>query len=83
MDIILLEYEKTQCSKIEKEVTITSMVIVVASSTETPCLSEKQAFDCNQKIACGALSILGHKSQVDWTECAYPKLAENFKTTDG
>lgn len=82
MDKVLLEYEKCQCTKIEKEVTLTSMVIEESSPAETPCLNAKQAFDCNQKKACGVLFILGNKGRVDWAECTHPKLTEISKTTD-
>jgi len=79
MDRIVLEYEQCQCSKIEKEVTITSMIIEksdqAAANAAVNRIIEKQAFDCNQKISCGVFSIWGKSTRVDWSECTHPKLA--------
>lgn len=76
MDKVVLEYEQCSCSKISMEVTITSMIIEKSDQTAAKRIIEKQAFDCNQKIACGVFSILGKDSRVDWSECTHPKLAE-------
>ena len=83
MDKVFFEYEKCQCTKIKKEVMITSMVIEESSPVETPWLHAKQAFDCNQKNACGVLFILGNKRRIDWAECTHPTLAEVSENTDG
>jgi hypothetical protein len=49
LEKVLLEYEQSDCSKVEKKVTITSMVIKESNEAVTPCLGAKQAFDCDQK----------------------------------
>ena len=76
MDKIYLEYEQCQCSKFEKIVTVTSMVIEDPNPDALPHAGVKQAFDCDQKIACGVLIISGKKRQLNWAECTHPKLAE-------
>ena len=76
MDKIFLEYEQCQCSKINKEITITSMIIEKSDQITAKRIIEEQAFDCNQKIFCGVFSIWGKSSRVDWSECTHPKLAE-------
>ena len=45
----LLEYDHCPCSKINKEVTITSMVIKESNEAAAPGRDDKQAFDCDQK----------------------------------
>jgi hypothetical protein len=45
MNKVHLEYEQCRCSKIRKEVTVTSMVIEDPGPDATPYLSVKQAFD--------------------------------------
>ena len=80
MDTIVLEYEQCQCSKIEKEVTITSMITEksdhLTANAAAKRIIEKKAFDCNQKIFCGVFSAFGKNSRVDWSACTHPKLAE-------
>ena len=76
MDKIFLEYQQCQCSKINKEITITSMIIEKADHVAAQCMIEEKAFDCNQKMACGVFSTWGKSSRVDWSECTHPKLAE-------
>jgi hypothetical protein len=83
MNKVLLDYEQCRCRKIDKEVTITSMVIEEPGASETPELSVKQAFDCNQKEACGVLSILGNERRFDWAGCTHPNLSEASETKSG
>jgi hypothetical protein len=71
---IMLEYEQSHCSKAEKTVTITSMVIKESNEAATLCLGEKLAFDCDQKQACGVLTILGKEKQIHWNVCTHPKI---------
>ena len=67
MEKILLEYEQCHCSKVNKKVTITSMVIKESNEGATPDGDNKQAFDCNQKENCGVLTILGkERFRLDW-----------------
>ena len=74
MEKILLEYEKCHCGKVNKEVTIISMVIKDSSEEAVPDGDPKQAFDCNQKEHCGVLTISGKKIIIDWIECSHPDL---------
>ena len=74
MEKILLEYENFRCSKISKEVTITSMVIQKSNEAAAPGRDDKQAFDCDQKEHCGVLTISGKNRLIDWTGCKHPKL---------
>jgi hypothetical protein len=74
LEEILLEYEQSHCSKVEKTVTITSMVIKESNEAATLCLGEKQAFDCDQKQTCGVLTILGKEKQIHWNVCTNPKI---------
>jgi hypothetical protein len=74
LEKILLEYEQCHCSKVNKKVTITSMVIKESNEEATPDGDNKQAFDCNQKENCGVLTILGKERLFDWAECTNPKL---------
>jgi len=74
LEKILLEYENFKCSKIPKEVTITSIVIKESNEAVAPCRDDKQAFDCDQKEHCGALTILGKNRRNNWTGCAHPKI---------
>jgi hypothetical protein len=76
MDKVYLEYEQCRCSKFEKEVTITSMVIEDPNPDATPRVSVKQAFDCDQKISCGVLTMLGKSRRLNWADCTHPNLAE-------
>jgi hypothetical protein len=80
MDTIALEYEQCHCSKINKEVTITSIITEKsdhsAANAAAKRIIEKQEFDCNQKIFCGVFSTFGKSSRVDWSACTHPKLAE-------
>lgn len=75
MEKILLEYEQSHCSKVDKKVTITSMVIKESNEAMTPCLDAKQAFDCDQKQTCGMLTMLGNEKQINWNMCTHPKLS--------
>lgn len=75
MEKILLEYEHCHCRKLNKEVTITSMVITESGDKAVPDEGKKQAFDCNQKLNCGVLTILGKERKIDWTECSHPDLS--------
>ena len=75
MEKIMLEYEQSHCSKVEKTVTITSMVIKESNEAATLCLGEKQAFDCDQKQTCGTLTILGKEKLINFNVCAHPKLS--------
>jgi len=74
LEKVLLEYEQADCSKVEKRVTITSMVIKDSNEAATPCLGSKQAFDCDQKETCGVLTILGKEKLINWTVCTHPKI---------
>jgi len=56
LEKILLEYEQCHCSKVNKKVTITSMVIKESNEEATPDGDNKQAFDCNRKENCGVLT---------------------------
>jgi hypothetical protein len=76
MNKVHLEYEQCRCSKIRKEVTVTSMVIEDPGPDATPYLTVKQAFDCDQKKSCGVLIILGKKRQLNWADCTHPDLTE-------
>lgn len=73
MEKILLEYEKRHCSKINKEVTITSMVIKESNEEACPGQDNRHAFDCNQKERCGVLTTSGKKMLIDWFECTNPR----------
>ena len=75
MEKVLLEYEQSHCSKVEKKVTITSMVIKESNEATTPCLGAKQAFDCDQKQTCGVLIILGKQKLINWNGCTHPKFS--------
>jgi hypothetical protein len=75
LEKILIEYEESHCSKVEKKVTITSMVIKESNETVTPILNAEQAFDCDQKLTCGLLTILGKQKLVNWNVCTHPKLS--------
>jgi hypothetical protein len=83
MNKVQLEYEQCQCSKIEKEVTITSIIIEDPDPDAMPYLSIKQAFDCDQKKSCGVLTILGKKRQLNWAGCTHPSLVEVLENGDG
>ena len=74
MEEILLEYEQSHCSKVEKTVTITSMVIKESNEAAALGRDVKQAFDCDQKEHCGVLTISGKNRLIDWTGCKHPKL---------
>jgi rRNA-processing protein FCF1 len=74
LEKILLEYEQCHCSKVNKKVTITSMVIKELNEKAAPDKHNKQAFDCNQKEQCGVLTILGKERLFDWAGCTNPKL---------
>jgi hypothetical protein len=75
LEKVLLEYEQSHCSKIEKKVTITSMVIIESNEAVTPCPGVKQAFDCDQKQTCGTLTIFGKEKLINFNVCAHPKLS--------
>jgi hypothetical protein len=75
LEKVLLEYEQSHCSKVEKKVTITSMVIKESNEAATPCLGDKQAFDCDQKQTCGVLTILGKQKLINWNGCTHPKFS--------
>lgn len=83
MEKVLLEYEQCQCSKIEKAVTITSMVFEESGQTASPCPAAKQAFDCDQKNSCGVLTVLGKSKRVNWAGCSHPKLIQNIEVAFG
>jgi hypothetical protein len=82
LEKILLEYDQCYCNKVNKKVTITSMVIKEANETAAPGGDDKQAFDCNQKGRCGVLTISGKERLIDWTECAHPKLLARSGSVD-
>jgi len=76
MNKVQLRYEQCQCSKIDKEVTITSIIIEDPDPDAMPYVSIKQAFDCDQKKSCGVLTISGKKRQFNWADCTHPNLTE-------
>jgi len=47
LEKILLEYDQCHCNKLNKEVTITSMVFNESNGEAVPGENKKQAFDCN------------------------------------
>lgn len=57
MNKVQLDYEQFRCSKINKEVTITSIIMETSDPDATQHLSVKQPFDCDQKESCGVLII--------------------------
>lgn len=83
MGKIFIEYEQCQCNKLEKSVTITSMVFEEANEEVQPCPPEERAFDCDQKKSCGVLTVLGKSGQVNWTGCTHQKLAQRLETAAG
>jgi len=83
MNKVQLDYEQFGCSKINKEVTITSIVMETSDPDATQHLSIKQPFDCDQKESCGVLVILGKKRQLNWEECTHPYLIEVSKIDGG
>lgn len=83
MEKVLLEYEQCQCSKLEKAVTITSMVFEESGQTALPCSTGRQAFDCDRKNSCGVLTVLGKSRRVNWAGCTHPKLAQNLEVPAG
>lgn len=83
MEKVLLEYEHCRCSKIEKAVTITSIVIEESDQTASPCSIAKQAFDCDQKKSCGVLTVSGKSRRVNWAGCSHPKLVQNIEVAFG
>ena len=74
MDKILIEYDQCHCNKLNKEVTITSMVFNEPNGEAVPGGNNKKAFDCNEKEQCGVLTILGKERLFDWTGCTNSKL---------
>jgi hypothetical protein len=74
LEKFLIEYEQCHCNKLNKEVTVTSMVFNESNSEAVPGGNIKQAFDCNQKEQCGVLTILGNERLFDWTGCTHPGL---------
>lgn len=74
MEKILLEYDQCHCDKINKEVTITSMVIKESNEAAAPGWDDKKAFDCDQKEHCGVLTISGKNRLINWTGCKHPKI---------
>lgn len=82
MEKVLLEYEQSHCSNIDKKVTITSIVIKESNETVTVCLDVKQAFDCDQKQTCGMLTILGKEKRINWNVCTHPKLSPGLGLAD-
>lgn len=83
MEKVVLEYEQCQCNKIEKAVTITSMVFEEFDQTASPCSPAKQAFDCDQKKSCGVLTVLGKSRRINWAGCSHPKLVQNIEVAFG
>ena len=73
MGNIHFEYEQCHCSKINKEVTITSMVIKESGDKAVTNEDKKQAFDCNKKEHCGVLTISRKEMLIDWMECSHPR----------
>jgi hypothetical protein len=71
LEKILLEYENFRCSKIAKEVTITSMVVKESNEAAAPDRDDKQAFDSDQKEHCGVLTISGKNRLINWTGCVW------------
>ena len=69
---ILIEYDQCHCTKLNKEVTITSMVFNESNGEAFSSGNKKQAFDCNQKEQCGVMTILGKEMLIDWFECNHP-----------
>ena len=76
MDKILLEYEHCHRNKIEKRVTITSMVFADSNETKVFGGNISLAFDCDQKENCGVLTVLAKVRSLHWAECRHPKLSE-------
>jgi len=83
MEKIILEYERCQCNKVEKAVTITSMIFEESDPTASPGSPSRQAFDCDQKKSCGVLTVLGKSRRVNWAGCAHPKLTQNIEVVAG
>jgi hypothetical protein len=83
MEKVLLEYEQSQCSKLKKAVTITSMVIQELDQTASSCSTARLAFDCDQKNSCGVLTVLGKSRRVNWAGCSHPKLVQNIEVAFG
>ena len=73
MENIMLEYEKCHCGKINKIVTITSILIKEPIGAAAACGGKKQAFDCDQKEKCGVLTNSGREMVIDWFECTHPR----------
>ena len=73
MDTFLFEYEDCHCSKINREVTITSMVIKDSNEDAVSGRDHKRAVDCNQIEHCGVSTISGEEMIIDWFECTHPK----------
>lgn len=83
MEKVLIEYEHCQCSRLQKSVTITSMVFEKSNQVEQSCVTPKRAFDCDQKKSCGVLTVSGKSRQVNWAECTHPKLAQKLEVSAG
>jgi hypothetical protein len=83
MGKVLLEYEQCQCSKLQKAVTITSMVFEESGQTALLCATARQAFDCDQKNSCGVLTVSGKSRRVNWAGCTHPKLAQKLEAPAG
>ena len=73
---VVFEYEQSVCCRFDKKITMRSMIVEVFDQATEKRLIGKQAFDCNQKVSYGVLSILGKSSIVDWSGCTHSKLAE-------
>ena len=82
MEKFVFEYEKCHCSKIAKEVTITSMVIEESDAAAAPCGDNKQALDCNKKEYCGVLALSGKEMIIDWFECTHPKFLAGSRSVN-
>ena len=82
MEKVLLEYEQCHWSRINNEVTITSMVITESNEAVASGEGDKKAFDCDHKAHCGVLTILGKERLIDWTECSHPDLLAGSGSID-
>lgn len=82
MEKILIEYDQCHCNKLNKEVTITSMVFNASNGETVPGDKKKQAFDCNKKEQCGVLTILGKEMLIDWFKCTHSNFLAGSGSVD-
>jgi hypothetical protein len=73
LEKILLEYDQCHCGKLNKKVTITSMVIKDSNWDAASGRDGRRALDCNQKEQCGVLTNSENEIVIDWFECSHPK----------